>query len=228
MRLITVPQWGDIFSGNINSTNSSKPYRSKPEDMSRWLTMLNMSATAPAILGATESAAEFFKIEKDLALIVPRNEWAEFFFSLKNGFVSPNCPAQFIYFAKAIYKKYRICYLIGPMLPKEVSFYVTRNGYFGAGYTARDAICNFVNSHYQPITDERLIVRCGDWYEAYIPYTDMVAALPIEIGKLLSGDNLRNIRFTPGVGLTLEGRAITTLGGFQGVSNSFYDLRGVV
>lgn len=78
MRLITVPQWGDIFSGNINSTNSSKPYRSKPEDMSRWLTMLNMSATAPAILGATESAAEFFKIEKDLALIVPRNEWAEF------------------------------------------------------------------------------------------------------------------------------------------------------
>ena len=69
------------------------------------------------------------------------------------------------------------------MLPKEVKYYVSKDGYFGAGYTARDAICNFVNSHYQPITDERLIVKCGDWYEAYIPYTDMVAALPIEIGK---------------------------------------------
>lgn len=228
MRTVTVPQWGDIFSGNGTATNSTIPYRPKPEDMSRWLTILNMSATAPAILGATESAAEFFQIEKDLALIVPHNEWTEFFFSLKNGFVSPNCPAQFVYFAKVIYNKYRICNLIGPMLPKEVQFYVARNGYFGAGYTARDAICNFVNSQYQPITDERLIVRCGDWYEAYIPYTDMVAALPVEIGRLLSSEELRKVRFTPGVGLTLEGRALAAFGGFQGVTNSFYDLRGVV
>lgn len=161
-------------------------------------------------------------------IVVPRNEWTEFFFSLKNGFVSPNCPAQFVYFAKLLYEKYRICNLIGPMLPKEVKFYVSKSGYFGAGYTARDAICNFVNSHYQPITDERLIVRCGDWYEAYIPFTDMVAALPLEIGKLLTEEDLRKIRFTPGLGLTLEGRAISTFAGFQGVTNSFYDLRGVV
>lgn len=228
MRTVTVPQWGSIFSGTVRSDTYASPYRPKPEDMSRWLTLLSMSATAPAVLKATESAAEFFSIERDLAIVVPRNEWTEFFFSLKNGFVSPNCPAQFVYFAKLLYEKYRICNLIGPMLPKEVKFYVSKSGYFGAGYTARDAICNFVNSHYQPITDERLIVRCGDWYEAYIPFTDMVAALPSEIGKLLTEEDLRKIRFTPGLGLTLEGRAISTFAGFQGVTNSFYDLRGVV
>ena len=228
MRTVTIPQWGSIFSCEPALEGSTKPYRAKPDDMDRWLTLLSMSATAPAILEATESAVEFFQIEKDLALLVPKNEWAEFFFSLKNGFVSPNCPAQFIYFARVVYEKYHICNLIGPMLPKEVKYYVSKDGYFGAGYTARDAICNFVNSHYQPITDERLIVKCGDWYEAYIPYTDMVAALPIEIGKLLSSENLRDIKFTPGVGLTLDGRALATFGGFQGVTNSFYDLRGVV
>ena len=173
MRTVTVPQWGSIFSGTVRSDTYASPYRPKPEDMSRWLTLLSMSATAPAVLKATESAAEFFSIERDLAIVVPRNEWTEFFFSLKNGFVSPNCPAQFVYFAKLLYEKYRICNLIGPMLPKEVKFYVSKSGYFGAGYTARDAICNFVNSHYQPITDERLIVRCGDWYEAYIPFLTM-------------------------------------------------------
>lgn len=228
MWTMTIPQWGAAFGGEQLIAGTSSPYRAKIEDMSRWLTYLNMSATAPVILEGTESALDFFNIEKDLALLVPRNEWMEFFFSLKNGFVAPNCPAQFIYFAKKLYEKYRVCNLIGPMLPKELKFYVLRTGYFGAGYTARDAICNFVNAQYQPITDERLIVRCGDWYEAYIPFTDMVAALPLEIGKLLTEEDLRKMRFTPGTGLTLGGRALATFGGYQGVSNSFYDLRGVV
>ena len=105
MRTVTIPQWGSIFSGEPALEGSTKPYRAKPDDMDRWLTLLSMSATAPAILEATESAVEFFQIEKDLALLVPKNEWAEFFFSLKNGFVSPNCPAQFIYFARVVYEK---------------------------------------------------------------------------------------------------------------------------
>lgn len=228
MRAVTVPQWGTLFSSVPTSEAYSSPYRAKPEDMSRWLTYLEMSPTGKMVLEATESAAEFFSIEKDLALIVPKKEWAECFYSLKNGFVAPSCPAQFIYFAKAIYGKHRICNLIGPMLPKEVKYYVARRGYFGAGYTARDAICNFVDSRYRPITEERPIVRCGDWYEAYIPYTDMVAALPDSIGRLLTEEDLRKIRFTPGVGLTLEGRSLATFGGQQGVTNSFYDLRGVI
>lgn len=225
---MTIPQWGSVFRGEGLVESSRRPYKPNPEDMGRWLTYLGMSATAQAVLEGTESVLDFFNIEKDLALIVPKSEWTEFFFSLKNGFATPNCPAQFLYFAKAVYKKYGICNLIGPALPKELKFYVVRKGYFGAGYTAQDVVCNFINSNFQPITDERLIVRCGDWYEAYIPYTDMVAALPLEIGRLLTEGDLRKIRFTPGQGLTLEGRQLATFGGYQGVTSSFYDLRGVV
>lgn len=221
---VTVPQWGKIFNG-ADYTGTSRPYRSQPSDYSRWYGYLQLSPSAPTILSGTESVQEFFRVEKDLAIIVPKNEWSEFFFSMKNGFVAPNCPAQFIYFAKAIYDKYKICNLIGPMLPKEVSFYTRRAGYFGAGYTARDAICNFVNAAFQPITEERMIVRCGDWYEALIPSTGMVAALPQEIGKLLTPEDLREVRFINGRGLVLHDRDLTSLGGLQGVSNSFYDLR---
>ena len=77
MRTVTIPQWGSIFSGEPVLEGSTKHYRAKPDDMDRWLTLLSMSATAPAILEATESAVEFFQIEKDLALLVPKNECAE-------------------------------------------------------------------------------------------------------------------------------------------------------
>lgn len=228
MRTLTVPEWGSVFVGNPKSEKSVRPYRPNVSDMDRWLTLLAMSDTATAVLHATESAAEFFRLETDLALLVPREEWSEFFYSLKNGFVSPNCPAQFLYFAKRIYDTYHICNLIGSMLPREVSLLVCKHNFFGAGYTARDVICNFVNEKFQPITQERLIVRCGEWYEAYIPQTDMVAALPLSIGKLLTPEDLPRIRQIPGVGLTLSDKPLHTLGGYQGTVNSFYDLRGAV
>ena len=196
--------------------------------MGRWLTYLEMSPTAKELLPLTESAMDFFRVEKDLALIVPRAEWNECFYSLKNGFVAPNCPAQFIYFAKTCYDMYHICNLIAPMLPSEVHNKVTRNGYFGAGYTALDAICNFVTPDFQPVTEERYLVRCGDWYEAYIPATNMVAALPASIAQNFTNETLCQVELTPGIGLTLKGRPLAAFGDGAGRSDSFYDLRRTV
>lgn len=64
MRTVTIPQWGSIFSGKPALEGSTKHYRAKPDDMDRWLTLLSMSTTAPAILEATESAVEFSRLRK--------------------------------------------------------------------------------------------------------------------------------------------------------------------
>lgn len=228
MRSVSIPEWGEYFQGRNLGGSANRPYRPVPEDMTRWLTYMQQSPTASSVLAATENAIDFFNVEKDLALIVPRNEWVEFFYSMKNGFIAPNCPAQFIYFAKITYAQHKICNLVAPMLPKEVAFYLRKPDYFGAGYTACDAMCNFVNAFYQPITSERPIVKCGDWYEAYIPCTDMVAALPAEIGTVLSADDLYRVTLKPGIGLVLDNKPLATLGGKQGVCKSVYDLRGVI
>ena len=222
---VSVTEWGDVFSGKYSKQGQSRPYRAQANDYARWDRVLSTSETAQRVLHSTESAKEFFKIEKDLALMVPKEERTEFFYSLKNGFCAPNCPAQFIYFAKAIYKVYGICNLIGPMLPRLVSLAVMKEGYFGAGYTATDAICNFVNKDFQAITEERPIVRIGEWYEVYIPVNGMVAALPIKLGESLSSSDLERITVQPGSGLTLNGKPLEVVAGMQRARGGIYDLR---
>lgn len=225
---VTVPQWGRLFCGKWESDSYTVQYRPQPEDMERWSSIFKLSPTAQDILNKVEDAVNFFKIESDLALLIPRNEWVECFYSMKNGFVAPNCPAAFIYFSKLLYKQHRIYNDIGPMLPKALKQQIAKKDYFGAGYTARDAICCFVGEQFQPITEEQLIVRCGSWYEAYIPSTDRVVALPMEIGKVLTNDDLYHITLKPKVGLTLDDKPLMTLGNVQEVPKSFYDLRGTL
>jgi len=224
MWVIDVYTWGDLFTGRGQDHYCNNVYRPVPSDYERWLSILLMSETAEFVLKETESASNFFDIEKDLALLVPEEQRTEFFYSLKNGFVAPNCPAQFIYFARVCYAKYKICNTIGPLLPRILTRYLTAKDYFGAGYTARDAICNFVNADYQPITESAPIVRCGSWYEAYLPELGTVVALPKDIGGRLSQQDVSKISLTPGVGLTLEGHPLAALGTDIG-ERGIYDLR---
>jgi hypothetical protein len=183
-----------------------------------------MSPTAIQILELTESANNFFDIERDLAVLVPKQQQLECFYALKNGFVAPNCPAQFIYLVKTIYSRYHIGNIIAPMLPRDVGKRLCASNYFGAGYTGVDVIRNFANEKFQPITPERLIVRCGDWYEAFVPKHDAVIALPLDVGKMLHSADMLNIEFVPGSGFRLEGRALCVLAG----SSNFYDLRRAI
>lgn len=219
-------EWGKLFNGEWESDSFSLQYRAKPSDYENWAKLLKSSITAEDVLSRTESASEFFRIEQDLALLIPQKQRTEFFYSLKNGFVAPGCPAQFIYFAKAIYAKYHICNLIGPLLPRDVKQSIHRGGYFGSGYTARDAVCNFINPDFRPITEVEPIVKIGSWYEAYVPAIDMVVALPTEIGKLLQAQELSQITYDPGVGLMLGDRPLSSLG--TEVPTSVYDLRAAV
>lgn len=225
---VNAMEWGKLFKGEWEPESFTRQYRPKPTDYGRWLSILQSSPTGPEVLSRTESDAEFFRVEKDLAMIVPRQQMTEFFYSLKNGFVAPGCPAQFIYFAKAIYEKYQVCNLIGPMLPKAVKFGITRGGYFGSGYTAYDAICNFVTPHFKPITDVTPIVRVGEWYEAYLPRIDMVAALPEKLGAKLTAKELEQIVYRPGMGLILGNQTLLALGEVTGVTRGVFDLRAAV
>lgn len=222
---LSIPEWGDVFSGQTLSTTRYSGYRSNPEDIKLWMRYFSQSPTAAQVLQATEYADEFFAIEEDLSLLIPKKQQEECFFSLKNGFTAPNCPAQFIYFARQIFKMYGICNLIGPALPRDVKAKVIKQDYFGAGYTAVDAICNFVWKDYKPIKSGRPLSMCGDWYEMYIPATELVAALPLEMGRHLSVSDSPNISLQPGIGLMLGDVPLYTLPGSVGVTASYYDLR---
>lgn len=222
---LTPLEWGERLLGKAEGPKKQHPFRPIPDDYVRWLTLFNNSVVAPRLMQYTESYTEFFRVEKDLAIIIPKEEQQEAFYSYKNEFCAPDVPAAFIYFARKIFEQYHIANLIGPLLPAIVSSETKYTNYFGKDYTGVDAICHFVFQEFRPLTPERPIVKCGDWYEIYVPATGMVAAVSPSIGEKLRAEDLDSISFQPGTGLMLGETRLKDIGSTGGEDNGFYDLR---
>ena len=218
-------EWGARFKGEGLTGTKRKIFRPVPEDFDRWATLFAASPIADKIMPTTESAKDFFEIERDLAILIPKNEQMEAFYTMKNGFGVPDVPAAFIYFAKQIFAEYRIGNLIGPCMPYIVSADLGYTNYFGKDYTGYDVINSYVYEGFQPVTADRPMVKCGDWYEAYIPSTDMVAALPESIASQLSIDDLNKVELDRKKGLVIEGKPLLSLADKVGEGNGIFDLR---
>lgn len=215
MRALTIPEWGDIFSGK-KTGRFTTVFRPQPVDVEAWSKALNSAPENRMLLQKTDNYVNFYNTLPDLATIVPKERQVEYFYAWKNGFLAPNCPAAFIFFAKAIFAKYHLCNCIGPLLPKFFAEKVTANNYFGAGYTGRDAICNFVCQNFQPITPSQLIVDCGGWYEAFLPKLGMLVALAPDVGKDLRSEDMEQVDLTPEKGLSLYNKPLCILEGVDG------------
>lgn len=220
-------EWGEILQGKT-SNGSSSAFHAKPEDYQRWVNMFAKSAAAEMLLSATESATDFFRMETDLALLIPPQERNEAFYSMKLGYCVPGVPAQFLYFSQRIYEKYKVCNLVAPLFPKELAFYMGKEGYFAQGYTPLDALRTYLNEDFQVLTEANPIVNCGTWYEAWLPAMDMVCALPPCVGSKLQREDLPNIHQRPGKGLCIGTTPLVYIGGLKGVCNSVYDLRSAL
>lgn len=220
-------EWGPILSGETSNHYLNKHYNASREDYARWVDTLELSPTGKAVLEYTEDSANFFFVEKDLAMIIPSEQQIECFYALKNGFVAPNCPSRFIYFASRIFDRYQVCNLIAPMLPNPVGKEIDCRNYFGADYTAVDVLRNFVHEGFQPITPIKLIVDCGDWFEAYAPRLDKLVILPTDIGKKLTSDDMEYVDLSPEKGLTLDNVPLEAIGG-AAERRGVYDLRRAV
>lgn len=215
MRALTIPEWGDIFSGKQTGHFTSM-FRPQPVDVDAWSMALNSAPENRMVLDKTDSYQNFYEKLPDLTILVPKERQIEYFYAWKNGFLAPNCPAAFIYFAKAIYAKYHLCNCIGPLLPKFFAEKATADNFFGAGYTGRDAICCFVCQNFRPITSSQLIVDCGNWYEAYLPKVGYLVALSPEVGKELRSEDIEQVDFSPEKGLILYDQSLTILEGVDG------------
>lgn len=222
-------EWGRILNGQVNGDGAScRIYHSTPDDYQRWAEIFARSPTASQILPLSESVLDFYSMETDLARLIPKEQHAEALFSMKMGFNVPSVPMQFIYFATKLFSMYEICNLVGPMFPRELAFYMDKPGYFAGGYTPMDVLRTYVHEDFAVVTEESPLVRCGDWYEAYLPSEDMVCALPLSVGEKLSKDDCARITHVPGRGLTINQVPLATLGGLKGVSESVYDLRRAI
>ena len=222
MSLRSIVDWAPVIQGTGHERAGRPPYRALPEDLQRWYDLFAHSTSALSTIGDTESYKQFYKVEHEIAQLVPKAEQQEAFYSLKNKMVVPDVPAALIFFLRKIWDKYHIYNLLISGLPTFIQRDIVSSGYLGSGYTLIDVVCNFCGKNFNVLSEERMLVTCGDWYEMYIPATDMVAAIPTELGERLKSEDMYDLSLTPGVGLTLRGQPLYQL---QGVKDSFYDLR---
>lgn len=207
-------------------SGASVLYRAAPGDYQRWADIFARSDIAKQILEATESSKEFFCIESDLAKLIPVREQTEAFYSMKLGYCIPGVPAQFVYFAKQVYAKYRICNLVCTLMPRSVAMQAMKSSYFNSGYTLLDVLRTFVNESFTPLTPDNHVARCGEWYELWLPQCEMVAAVPESVGTKIRHEDTFNIAMTTH-GLMLDNIPLTAMAGgsIGGALGSGFDIR---
>ena len=221
-------EYGEMLQGRGLEHTTSRPYQASPDDFERWVNIFAKSPTANIVMESTDDYTSFFKVETDLARLIPGTERMEAFYSMKLGFCAPGVPAQFLYVVKHLWEQYKIANLIAPLLPLGMQYSMSKEGYFGNQYTGLDVYRTFLDEHIKLIGYDNPIVRCGSWYEVYLPAVEMVAALPECIGSRLRPEDLEEIRVRPGIGLSIGNMPLTQVGGLKGVCESVFDLRGAI
>ena len=217
-----------LMGRNLKSGTGARSHSAAAEDYERWAGIFAKSPTASIVLNATDNYASFYAVETDITRLIPKTELLDAFYSMKLGFCAPGVPPQFLYVAKQLWDQYKVANLIAPLLPVGLQYAIGHEGYFSNQYTGLDVYRSFLNEDIKLMHTDKYVVRCGDWYEAYFPNVQMVAALPPCIGERLRDEDAQAVSLRPGVGLCLGATPLTAVGGLKGVCDSVFDLRGAI
>ena len=217
-----------LMGRNLKSGGVERRHSDAADDYERWAGIFAKSPTASIVLNSTDDYSSFYAVETDIARLIPKSELLDAFYAMKLGFCAPGVPTQFLYVAQQLWEKYKVANLIAPLMPVGMQYCIGRTGYFGNRYTGLDVYRSFLNENINLMQTDKYIVKCGDWYEAYLPALSMVAALPPCIGERLKDEDVHRIFTRAGVGLCLDQTPLTTIGGLKGVCDSVFDLRGAI
>ena len=191
-----------------------------------FLTLLEEDDIAKSTFDNVEIAAEFYEICTDFKHFIPKEQRVEAFYAAKlGGEVFAEIPAFCQYTLKKCYEQcYGLPNLIFKVMPIPAIKEFLTEGYFSAGYTMRDAICNVCNPQYSPVSVAHPRCEHDNFVEFYVQSTDMVMAVPKTIANALTDDCCTKIEDTPN-GLAVNGVLIRTMCDYIGAINSKYDLR---
>lgn len=221
---MTIVDMAPYIMGKTFTREMKQPYRC---DMTLYQDICDKvmcSITAIDNLRLYEVPKQFYESEPDIANFVPKEARAEIFFSMKNGFASPVMPARGLYLIRRAYSLYKIPNLIFKLIPKSELNCMFQENYVGSGYTLYDVVCSICNTAYVPLAEGRYKVKYGNYYEVYIPKTDMVAVLPVDIAEVLEYSDICNIECDK-QGLKLGDKYLAFMCNHIGAGDSNYDYR---
>lgn len=229
----SILDWYPMIIGKEFTGEAKNTPRLNPVYYQLFLDMLEEDNIAKEFFNIFEMHDDFFSTAVDFNHFIPSDQRAEVFYAAKLGKGYREIPS---FCAYVLDKAWKQCNGIPNLITKVIPIsYLKRfcyKNYFVGSVTLHDAICNVCTDQYSPFTRGKLknLVKDeegNEFYEIYIRETDMVAAVPTEIGEKLAVTDIENITMTPN-GLQTGGKYIRTMASHFGAVNSYYDLRKVI
>lgn len=223
----TLSYWEPYITGAKAPSNSVEHVQVDEEVLRQFVDALASYKTGEMIFTSCFSHTDFFDTAVDFKHLVPKEQRAEVFYTAKLKQYSPQVPAMCLYVLQQIWAT---CHGIPNLVTKQLSapYYMQ---FCAPGYlkdlTLGDVIRNVCTEEYTPLSETNLKNKLKEFTEIYVVETDMVAALPHEIGDVLSSNDIPEITLTPN-GLSCKGQLLRTMSGKFGITNSTYDLRNVI
>lgn len=205
-----------------------EPYRcEKGEDKTIQEIFRTKSKTALDNLSKTNSVNAFYKSEPDIALYVPKECRAEYFYVMKSGLYSTDVPAKLLYVLKECFEQHGTYNMLAKYVPEKLMEEMTAENFMLNGKTILDVIKEAFDPNFEPISHDRPLVKNEDNFDLYVPDKDRILIIPPKIEKIISQMNYRDIKVT-GSQIYCEGQLICRLGDFLGLYKSTYDYRDLV
>lgn len=193
-----------------------------------FLTLLEGDSIAKALFDAYDVAADFYRSMPDFKYHIPKEVREDAFYAAKNGMIYNQIPAFCVYILRKCYDQcFGIPNLLLKIIPVSILKKFFAENYFGGGVSLYDAICNICTEEYSPLSMHHVKNKLKDFTEIYVESTDMVAAVPHDIGDALTDASISCIKTSPN-GLESGGMLLRTMCGRVGAINSVYDLRKVL
>lgn len=194
-----------------------------------FMTCVESDSIATQFFNSYDVYTDFFDTMVDFKKMFPKDNWQELFYGAKlGGDVYRAIPSFCVFMIKRAYEAvYQIPNLIMKVLPMSCINMFTQEGYLIKGCTLCTVIQNVCTPYYNPLSDKRLKNKANGFTEIYIKSTDMVAAVPNDIGDILQEDGINDITIGA-YGLESRGVVLRTMCGRNGVCGSTYDLRGLL
>ena len=214
---------GKAYTGKVNTVP-----RCNKDALTQFLTLLSENPIAKEFFDVYDNYKDFYTTAVDFKNLIPKEYQMEVFYAAKLGSFYVEVPSFCVYMLKKAYEQADgIPNLILKIVPTQVLSEWLKDGYFLGGLTLRDVICNVCCKDYNPLSEDRLKNKVGDFTEVYVKETDMVAAVPNKIADLLDDNGILGITESD-IGLQSNGVLLRTMCGYVGAINSKYDLRKLI
>lgn len=219
-----------VITGNYDGCAESKrgPIFVTKEEVQEFLGIFYVDPYIKSVFDATENYQQFYDTFPWFKKVFEAVKAKELFYAAKCETIYEGVPPTIVFlFKKALMQyEYKFANLALNRIDRRLLEPYMKSGVLNSEVTYKDVIENIIGKSVKLITASSPCVDVDGVSELYVPNIDAVALVPTDMLKDISDlEDYNSVVYDKGVGLTVKGQPIRTMGGKVGLTKNDLDLR---